>query len=105
MTTAVSLRMWRVYRELRRIGLRNVRRAYQKSRAETALLSIVFLTVVVLEYGGIFILVTERHTADANIKTASDALIQLLTTETSSCWWVSGCFCCPGDTPEARLSP
>jgi voltage-gated potassium channel len=38
------------------------------------LLSIIFLTIVVLEFASIFILVTERHDPNANIKNASDAL-------------------------------
>lgn len=67
-------RMWRVYRGLRRIGMRNIWRTFLKSRAESALLTILFLTIVVLEFAGIFILVTEGHDPTANIKTASDAL-------------------------------
>ena len=34
-------RMWRVYRGLRRIGMRNIWRTYLKSRAESALLTII----------------------------------------------------------------
>jgi voltage-gated potassium channel len=67
-------RMWRVYRELHVIGMHNLWRAYRKSRAESALLTLIFLTIVVLEGAGIFILVTERNDPAANIKTASDAL-------------------------------
>src|SRR6266702_1876214 len=67
-------RMWRAYKGLRRIGMRNLWHTFLKSRAESALLTIIFLTIVVLECAGIFILVTERNNANANIKTASDAL-------------------------------
>ncbi len=67
-------RMWRVYRGLRRIGMRNMWQAYRKSRAESALLTVIFLAIVVLEFASIFILVTERNNINANIKTASDAL-------------------------------
>ncbi len=67
-------RMWRVYRGLRRIGMRNMWQAYRKSRAESALLTVIFLAIVVLEFASIFVLVTERNDANANIKTASDAL-------------------------------
>ena len=67
-------RMWRAYRGLRRIGMRNLWHTFLKSRAESTLLTIIFLTIVVLECAGIFILVTERNNANANIKTASDAL-------------------------------
>ena len=37
-------------------------------------MTLLFLTIVVLEFAGIFILVTEGHDPTANIKTASDAL-------------------------------
>jgi voltage-gated potassium channel Kch len=67
-------RMWRVYRGLRRIGMRNIWRTYLQSRGESALLTVIFLVVVVIEFAGIFILNTERHDPTANIKTASDAL-------------------------------
>lgn len=67
-------RMWRVSRGLGKIGIKNIWRSFTKSRAESALLSIIFLTLVVLEFASIFILVTERHDPDANIKNASDAL-------------------------------
>ena len=67
-------RMWRVYRGLRRIGMRNMWQAYRKSRAESALLTLIFVAIVVLEFASIFVLVTERNAANANIKTASDAL-------------------------------
>ena len=48
--------------------------AYRKSRAESALLTVIFLAIVVLEFASIFVLVTERNDPNANIKTASDAL-------------------------------
>jgi voltage-gated potassium channel Kch len=67
-------RMWRVSRGLRSIGLKNIWSTFSKSRAESALLSIIFLTLVVLEFASIFILATERNDPNANIKTASDAL-------------------------------
>ena len=67
-------RMWRVYKGLRRIGMRNMWEAYRKSRAESALLTVIFLAIVVLEFASIFVLVTERDDPNANIKTASDAL-------------------------------
>ncbi|MGZ3628612.1 MAG: ion transporter [Ktedonobacteraceae bacterium] len=67
-------RMWRVYRVMRRVGMRNMWAAYRKSRAESALLTVIFLTIVVLEFASIFVLVTEKNSPNANIKTASDAL-------------------------------
>ncbi len=67
-------RMWRVSRGLQSIGMKHIWSTFLKSRAESALLSIIFLTIVVLEFASIFILVTERNDPNANIKTASDAL-------------------------------
>ena len=67
-------RMWRVYKGLRRIGMRNIWHSFLESRAQSALLSIIFLTIVVLECAGIYVLVTERNAPESNIKTASDAL-------------------------------
>src|SRR6266566_3671643 len=46
-------RMWRVYKGLRRIGMRNMWEAYRKSRAESALLTVIFLAIVVLEFASI----------------------------------------------------
>ena len=67
-------RMWRVSRGLRKIGMKHIWSTFSKSRAESALLTVIFLTIVVLEFASTFILVTERNDANANIKTASDAL-------------------------------
>jgi voltage-gated potassium channel Kch len=67
-------RMWRVYRGLRKIGMGKVWSTYLKSRAQSALLTVGFLTIVVLEFAAVFILVTERSEVNSNIKTASDAL-------------------------------
>ena len=67
-------RMWHVYRKLRRLGMRHLWLTYIKSRAESTLMTLLFLTIVVIEFAGIFILVTEGHDPTANIKTASDAL-------------------------------
>jgi len=67
-------RMWHEYRTLRRLGMRHLWITFIKSRADSTLMTIVFLTIIVIEFAGIFILVTEGHDPTANIKTASDAL-------------------------------
>jgi len=67
-------RMWHEYRMLRRLGMRHLWLTFIKSRAESTLMTLIFLTIVVIEFAGIFILVTEGHDPAANIKTASDAL-------------------------------
>src|SRR6266516_3385826 len=67
-------RMWRVSRGLRNIGMKNIWSTFTKSRAESALLTVIFLAIVVLEFASIFVLVTGRNDPNANIKTASDAL-------------------------------
>jgi voltage-gated potassium channel len=43
-------------------------------RAGSALLGTLFLTIVVLQFGSIFVLAAEAHADNANIRTASDAL-------------------------------
>jgi voltage-gated potassium channel len=67
-------RMGHEYRMLRRFGMRHLWLTFIRSRAESTLMTILFLTIIVIECAGIFILVTEGHDPAANIKTASDAL-------------------------------
>jgi hypothetical protein len=67
-------RMWHEYKMLRRLGMRHLWLTFIRSRAESTLMTLLFLTIAVLEFAGIFILVTEGHDPTANIKTASDAL-------------------------------
>ena len=67
-------RMWHEYRMLRRLGMRHLWLTFIKSRAESTLMTLLFLAIVVIEFAGIFILLTEGHDPTANIKTASDAL-------------------------------
>src|SRR2546423_13240466 len=60
-------RMWRVYKGLRRIGMRNIWHSFLECRAQSALLSIIFLTIVVLGCARIFVLVTECNAPESNI--------------------------------------
>ena len=71
---ACLLRLWRVFRELRQIGFRQLLQTFRNSRAESALLSVAFLVMVVLETASILVLATEKSAEHVNIKTASDAL-------------------------------
>ncbi|MCO6451901.1 MAG: potassium channel family protein [Caldilineales bacterium] len=67
-------RLWRVIRLFREFGAKNLVREFVTHRAENALLTVVFLVLLVLEFGALAIIYTESKSADANIKDASDAL-------------------------------
>jgi voltage-gated potassium channel len=67
-------RMARVFRVVRRYGVRGVWRMVAADRAGSALLATLFLTIVVLQFGSMFVLGAEARADDANIRTASDAL-------------------------------
>jgi voltage-gated potassium channel Kch len=77
------LRMLRVYRPMRRIGGRGIWRQADANRAGTALLTAVFLTIVVIQYASMAILWVERNDPRANIHTASDAVWWSYVTVTS----------------------
>ncbi|MCS6846042.1 MAG: potassium channel family protein [Caldilineales bacterium] len=70
-------RLCRVSRLFARYGARNLLDHYSSHRAENALMTMVFLVIVVLEFGALAVLQAERVSPDASIVTASDAL-----------WWV-----------------
>jgi voltage-gated potassium channel len=67
-------RLIRVYRLLREYGARNVLRSLRKQRAGSALLLLLFVAILVLEFGSLLMLRIEAGAPDGNIKTASDAL-------------------------------
>jgi voltage-gated potassium channel len=69
-----TFRIVRAWRMISHIGPRNLARQIRDHRADAALSVIAFLIVVVLEFGGIFVIIAERRSPDANIKTASDAI-------------------------------
>jgi catechol 2,3-dioxygenase-like lactoylglutathione lyase family enzyme len=69
-----------VYRLLREYGARNLGRTLLSERAGSALLSLVFVAVLVLQFGSFQMLKLESVDPDANIKTASDALWYTLVT-------------------------
>jgi hypothetical protein len=70
-------RVLRFIRVSRLLGFRTLFDMLKKNLAETALYSVFFAILLVLQFGSIAILVTERASPESNIQTASDAL-----------WWV-----------------
>jgi voltage-gated potassium channel len=70
-------RLWRVIRLFRKFGVRNLAHEFITHRAENALLTVVFLVLLVLQFGALAILRAELQSPDANIGSASDAV-----------WWV-----------------
>jgi voltage-gated potassium channel Kch len=67
-------RMARVSGIVRRYGPRRIWEMIAVDRAGSALLGTLFLTIIVLEFGSIFVLAAEARADNANILTASDAL-------------------------------
>ena len=67
-------RLIRVYRLLRQYGARNVARSLIKDRAGSALLTLLLIGILVLEFGSLAMLYVEHDAPNANITTASDAL-------------------------------
>ena len=74
---AKLLRIMRVMRTmsmLRDWGAQNVRRQIRENSAATAFLIVLFLIMLLLEFGGIAIIKVESTAADAKITTAQDAM-------------------------------
>lgn len=67
-------RLARVIRLLRAYGTRNVVHSLVDDRAGSALLTLLLLGILVLEFGSLWILDIEQSAPGANITTASDAL-------------------------------
>jgi voltage-gated potassium channel Kch len=67
-------RVARATRVMHRFGLRKLGRSALADRAGSSLAVAVFLTIVVLQYGSIFVLIAERDADNANIASASDAV-------------------------------
>jgi len=67
-------RIVRVVRLLSDVGLRRLRRAALRDRAGSTVLSVLFLTLVLIEAASILVLQIEIRAEGANIRTASDAL-------------------------------
>lgn len=74
------LRLFRIlkaYRLIRIVGFKNIGKELSKNRASSALYTILFLIILLLEFASIAILYIEQSNPEANITTASDAI-----------WWV-----------------
>ena len=73
-------RLVRVSSLLRAYGTRNIIRSLVRDRAESALLTLVLLGILVLEFGSLEILHIEEHEPGANITSGSDALWYVVVT-------------------------
>lgn len=74
------LRLFRLFRASRimaKFGTRRLIHKFISNRGTSALLTLFFLAICVLEFGGIAIILAEKGAENANIKNASDAL-----------WWI-----------------
>jgi len=67
-------RLVRVFRLLREIGIRQVGRTLVRDRAGSALLTLLLMGILVLQFGSLEILYLEQYAPGANITTGSDAL-------------------------------
>jgi hypothetical protein len=67
-------RLLRVFRLLRAYGLKNIGRSLLQDRAGSALLMLLLMGILVMEFGSLEILHIEQDAPGANITTASDAL-------------------------------
>jgi voltage-gated potassium channel len=67
-------RLVRVTRLLGEYGPRNIARSFIKHRADNALIVVLFLVLLVLEFGSMFVTFFEQQSPDANIKTGGDAV-------------------------------
>jgi voltage-gated potassium channel len=73
-------RLVRVYRLLDRFGARNIVRSLVRDRAGSALLTLLLMGILVLEFGSLAMLRLEKGAEGAEIVTASDALWYVVVT-------------------------
>jgi voltage-gated potassium channel len=73
-------RLVKVYRLLKEYGAKNIARAVFKDRAGSALLMLLLIGILVLEFGSLEMLRLEGGTPGANITTASDAIWYIIVT-------------------------
>ena len=73
-------RLARVYRLLQEYGARNIGRSLLKERAGSALLSLLFVAILVLQFGSLWMLRLESRSPDANITSAPDAIWYVIVT-------------------------
>jgi voltage-gated potassium channel len=67
-------RLVRVYRLMSAYGLKNIIRGFLKDRADNALLVVVFMVLIVLEFGSMAVVYFEAAAPNANITTGGDAV-------------------------------
>ena len=67
-------RLVRVARLMRDVGPRNLWRSIVRDRAGSALMLLLLMGILVLEFGSLFILRVEQYATGANITSASDAI-------------------------------
>ena len=67
-------RLIRVYRLMRDVGPRNIWRTLVRDRAGSALLILLLMGILVLQFGSLLMLYIEEYAPGANITSASDAL-------------------------------
>ena len=67
-------RLVRVFRLLRAYGIKNIAGSLLHDRAGSALLTLLLMGILVMEFGSLAILDVEQDAPGANITTASDAL-------------------------------
>lgn len=73
-------RLVKVYRLLKDYGAKNVLRSLIKDKAGSALLMLLFIAILVLEFGSLLMLNLESRSPDANITSASDAIWYVIVT-------------------------
>ena len=73
-------RLVRVVRLLRENGIRVIGNRLMRNRAGSALLTLLLMGILVLEFGSLWMLALEQDAPDANITTASDALWYVIVT-------------------------
>ncbi|MFN8497179.1 MAG: ion transporter [Anaerolineae bacterium] len=76
-------RLWRVARIFIEFGVRSLWRDFMRHRADNALLTVVFLVIIVIQFGAIGELYFEQYAPGGNINTASDAIWYVYVTITT----------------------
>lgn len=73
-------RLIKVYRLLKDYGLRRIGQALVRDRADSALFTLLFVSILMLEFGSLGMLKIEAQAQGANITNASDALWYMIVT-------------------------
>lgn len=73
-------RLVKVYRLIKDYGVRRIRQAVIRDRADSALFTLLFISILMLEFGSLGLLAIEAPAPGANITDASDALWYMVVT-------------------------